>query len=417
MAGNTDGPPDIEYQFFRNKRPDRIYISKQFQDSRSTPPRKMRIGSRVLESKARSEFVMIRGETVLRTTPGGRQEVKAVYCEDSEEVEQIVIQKFTKDTGRPMKQAFSFTIEEMEKVFEFVQLMGAMKFERKGKIRFDDESLKGILIGEKQKRRFLLANLDLVEELARNKLTKSDVVALGYRKEQLNVFRRLLADKGYFATRQMEWGKKGVEAVWQKFFEDNQWIFGYGLTYIFVSGLANKKLEQVTTGFSVSKAGKRTDALLKTRGRISSLCFAEIKSDDAPLVYHKAYRPSCWRISDELSGAVAQIQKTVQAAVHEIRTKLEIHDELGVPTGEVAFLFQPRSFVVIGNLQQFMSQNGINEQQFASFELFRRNLTNPEVITFDELYERARFIVEQAESEGAERDEQSSDTDDDDILL
>ena len=27
------------------------------------------------------------------------------------------------------------------------------------------------------------------------------------------------------------------------------------------------------------------------------------------------------------------------------------------------------------------------------FEIFRRNLHNPEVITFDELYERAMFIV------------------------
>jgi hypothetical protein len=29
-----------------------------------------------------------------------------------------------------------------------------------------------------------------------------------------------------------------------------------------------------------------------------------------------------------------------------------------------------------------------------SFELFRRNLTQPEILTFDELFERARFIIE-----------------------
>jgi hypothetical protein len=49
---------------------------------------------------------------------------------------------------------------------------------------------------------------------------------------------------------------------------------------------------------------------------------------------------------------------------------------------------------VIGCLQQFVSDNGINEPKFSSFELLRRQTTSPEVITFDELYERARFIVE-----------------------
>src|SRR5260370_21366388 len=29
-----------------------------------------------------------------------------------------------------------------------------------------------------------------------------------------------------------------------------------------------------------------------------------------------------------------------------------------------------------------------------TFQLFRRNLINPEIITFDELYERAKFITE-----------------------
>lgn len=368
-----------------------------------------------MDSKAGIEFDMIKSQKVLRTTPGGRQEVKVVYCEDSQSVDRIVFQKFAASTGRPVKHSFSFTLDEIEKAFELVRLMSAAKFGAKGKIHLEDEALRGILLGDEQKRKFLLANQDLVEELARNNLTRSDIVALGYRKEQLAIFKRLLADKTYFGTKQNEWGKKRVEDVWQKFFEDNQWIFGYGLTYIFVSGLANKKLEQVTTGFAINKRGKRTDALLKTRGCISSLCFAEMKSNDTPLLDPKPYRPDCWRVSHELAGAVSQIQKTVQAALLEIRTKLEIGDELGFPTGEIAFLFQPRSFVVIGNLQQFVSDNGINEQQFASFELFRRNITNPEIITFDELYERARFIVEQAESATTIRNDRSGETAADDI--
>jgi hypothetical protein len=39
----------------------------------------------------------------------------------------------------------------------------------------------------------------------------------------------------------------------------------------------------------------------------------------------------------------------------------------------------------------------VNQERFASFELFRRQLTSPDVVTFDELLERARMTVEARE--------------------
>ncbi len=69
-------------------------------------------------------------------------------------------------------------------------------------------------------------------------------------------------------------------------------------------------------------------------------------------------------------------------------------DDTGTPTGESVFLYQPRSFLVIGSLSEFLAEHGINEEKYSSFELFRRNLKSPEVVTFDELFERAKYIVE-----------------------
>jgi hypothetical protein len=51
--------------------------------------------------------------------------------------------------------------------------------------------------------------------------------------------------------------------------------------------------------------------------------------------------------------------------------------------------------MVIGSLQEFMADRGVNQERYRSFELFRQHTSSPEIITFDELYERARFIVEQ----------------------
>lgn len=60
-----------------------------------------------------------------------------------------------------------------------------------------------------------------------------------------------------------------------------------------------------------------------------------------------------------------------------------------------AYLIRPKSFVVCGSLTQFTNNVGaVHVDQFRSFELYRASLNEPEVITFDELWERARWIVE-----------------------
>ena len=85
-------------------------------------------------------------------------------------------------------------------------------------------------------------------------------------------------------------------------------------------------------------------------------------------------------------------------ATESIRSKPSVTDDVGNPTGEEAFNYIPKSFMVIGSLQEFVSDKGVNQERYRSFELFRRNTSSPEIITFDELYERARFIVEQHET-------------------
>jgi hypothetical protein len=91
---------------------------------------------------------------------------------------------------------------------------------------------------------------------------------------------------------------------------------------------------------------------------------------------------------------VSQVLTTVHAAVEAIGHKLMPRDNLGDPTGEILFNIEPRSCLVIGSLEQFQTEHGINVPKFRSFELYRRNTWRPEIITFDELLQRARFIVE-----------------------
>ena len=188
------------------------------------------------------------------------------------------------------------------------------------------------------------------------------------------------------------------ERQWQEFFEANKWIFGYGLTYLFLSSLDERKLEQMVVGSDIFGKGKRADAILKSRGAVEALCFVEIKKHTTELLKNTPYRPACWAPSDELAGGIAQAQITVELTMKKIAEKFEPKNSLGDPTGEQIFSYHPRSILVVGSLGQFKVANGgVNTDKYRSFELYRRHTTRPEVITFDELYERAKFIVDNVE--------------------
>lgn len=85
------------------------------------------------------------------------------------------------------------------------------------------------------------------------------------------------------------------------------------------------------------------------------------------------------------------------AAASAFRQKPEPIDGDGNTTGEELFNIEPKSLLVLGSLQQFKVSTSINEGKLRSFELFRRNTRHPEIMTFDELFQRARYIVGDAD--------------------
>jgi hypothetical protein len=220
----------------------------------------------------------------------------------------------------------------------------------------------------------------------------ADLVAIAHRKAVIERFRELLSDPEAFAAAQAE-GTGGPEQVWQSFLEDNPWILGITLAGQLLTSWSQERLEQVVAGVSIAGHGKRTDALLRTNGAIRSLVFAEIKHHRAPLL-GKEYRSGAWSASAELAGGVSQLQQTVYRARHEIGERLRDLGEDGAETGEVTFLVRPRSYLIIGDLTQLQgSGGGVNPDRHRSFELARRNLYEPEIITFDELLARAEWHV------------------------
>ena len=371
--------------------PGKTYISPSL-SSFSDPARKIRIATKLLEQPTTYAYAQERGEIVLRHKEGAKTTIRAKFFEDDRGLFVLSIQGYTVATSKPHNASFAFVGEEIGKLVEFLNHVQSMPLKTAGSIVIPDEALRRMVLSNVQARLVFQDNQDLFAEVLRSEVTKQDIVAVGYRKKQLQVFKRLLEDDEYFESVRVQ-KQCTAEGLWQQYFEKNPWVFGYGLSYISVAGLTDQKLEQVVQGHSVTSSGKRVDALLRTRGVISSLCFAEIKTHKTALLQSKPYRTGCWAASSELAGGIAQVHGTVASAAETIRIKLALRDDVGLPTGEEAFNYLPRSFLVIGNLSQFTNEHGVNQEQYRSFELLRRNTASPEIITFDELYERARFVV------------------------
>lgn len=395
-----------DYQYFKNKRNDRVYLSRSldakipYKDESGEIKqlvKPFRIISKVIDGQESHKFIKDGKQVSLRITDGERQEISAKFYEDTRGISTLNIQRYTIESGMPHNTYFTFVGDEIATLYNFIRNVAVVPLKSKGKAKLDDKFIEELVLSRDQLLTLIFEQPDLVDELVKNNTTSQEVALLGERKSQLEIFNRLLNDEKYFEESKNILGtNKRPEDVWQNFFEKNTWIFGFGLSYQFNCPLEGKKLEQIVKGYDFNSSGKRVDGLLKTRGFLSSLAFGEIKTHSTPLIKNTArpYRSGSWRVSEELSGGIAQIQRTVQVSVKNISTKTQIKSKDGTLTGEDVFLYTPRSFLVIGSLSEFSGEYGINEDKYSSFEMFRRNMNNPEIITFDELYERTKYIVE-----------------------
>lgn len=183
--------------------------------------------------------------------------------------------------------------------------------------------------------------------------------------------------------------ERWTEAEWAKFFEANEWIFGHGLAYQFL----NKLQDQAYVGGQGldRKGAKKLDYFLETVGDVRFAVLVEIKRPDTKLLSDKPYRPNIHNIGEEVTGGVAQLQAYCDEWTKEGSSSR-------ANKGLEALTYQPKGILVVGNLAQFAGEE--EEDKARSFELFRQSMHNPEIVTFDELLERARFIVSSAKPEG-----------------
>lgn len=392
---------EIDLNYMNTGSADKTYFARSFVD-KFTGERE-RFAFKILDDN-QTEFIL-RKEAVIGLSFRGKRALKALFYEDSRNIKKLFLQQF--DSAQlPVKnlaKQASFNEDEIERLYLFLKSIKEVEFPNNQTYNVKDEDLRKMLLDDNQAKKIILDNLPQLQEALKNNITTSDIINYGYRKSQLEIFRKLLYEDGFFNIHKQDLiaeeklsSKARDEDLWQSFFEKNTWILGYGLEYMFNTELDDRKLEQITSGANFNEAGKRIDGLLKSQGAINSLCFCELKLSSHSLLkqVQNSYRPESWQISNSLSGAIAQVQRTIQKAIFDIKTKIEIVDKQGDLTGEELYLYNPKGFILIGNQDEFITDGRINQIKYSSFEMFRKNLKNIEILTYDELYQRAKYICE-----------------------
>lgn len=214
----------------------------------------------------------------------------------------------------------------------------------------------------------VLVNPDLATQLSYARIHTE-------RKKALETFRLSLEQ-----TREESW--------WQDFFERSTWIFGYGLKYQILKSIQSQPRYGGTN--LAGKGTEKGDFLVRTEADIKFTVLVEIKRPDSQILGSKPYRNGAWQFGEDLTGGVSQLQANcrrweVEGSQTEQNRETLQHEKI--------YTVHPKGVLVIGTTTQL---NDIPKRN--TFELFRRSITNPEILTFDELYERAKFIVEHADN-------------------
>lgn len=167
------------------------------------------------------------------------------------------------------------------------------------------------------------------------------------------------------------------EKRWQEIIERNSWAIGQ----LFSHPLVVVKREAFLGGKSIhNTGGNNADFMLRNEVTGNAL-IVELKTPVTRLTANAPYRNNAYPPSKELAGAVQQILQDL----HTLRQSYA--SLLGDKPPEFR-VFKPKLLLIIGNLSQ---EDDVDRVR--SFELFRNSIPDVDVITFDELVEKAKLLL------------------------
>ena len=119
--------------------------------------------------------------------------------------------------------------------------------------------------------------------------------------------------------------------------------------------------------------------------------FIELKKPSTPLFAKEKNRSNSWRLSNELIDSVSQILEHKASGLIRLESNQYTNGELLKQKA-----YDSKVILIIGDWSELDKAASTHEKEIKkkTFELFRRDSRNIEILTYDELFERACYIAE-----------------------
>jgi len=232
-------------------------------------------------------------EWLIRETPAGRYQFKLLVAREAGNVKELWIQRVPASGSKGIvKNLLHLSHPEVGDLVEFLKTLDSIPIEGETSVRVDDSLVRDLFADPEAIAALYRKDANRFRQLITDDEAARDVVAVASRREAVARFRRMLTEDEFFDSLVSEEGKGSPERVWQTLFENNPWMLGATLSSQLMTSWSDEKLEQVVDGFDIRGPGKRTDALMRTSGRVRSMMFLEIKT------HRRALFTVQWRRSD-----------------------------------------------------------------------------------------------------------------------
>lgn len=320
-----------------------------------------------------------------------RTMLKAVYIKEQDDIEGFEIIKVVRKNETQRIKLSKFNFAQLKAFLAFISEIDLKGITEKRLKILDDQELDTDSIRSVKTLLSKKGGAELVETMINEGIISSkDIVNTAFRKRGLQIFSDLKNNSEYWKTYAEANGLKkySEEKVWQYFFEKNQWIFGYSLDYRYQEILQREvHLSDAELDGSNTVIG---DYLL---GDNFFTTFVELKKPSTLLFANKGNRSNSWKLSNDLIESVSQILEHKASGLIRLGSPQYINGE---PLTQKAY--DSKVILIIGDWKELENSSNTLEKEIKkkTLELFRRDSRNVEILTFDELFERAKFIVEGA---------------------
>ncbi len=324
---------------------------------------------------------------------------KVIYIKQKDDIDGFEIIKVVRGQATQKVQLGKFNLAQLKAFLSFISQIDLKGISEKRLKLYDEQELDATTIKTLKTLLSKDGGGDIVEALIdEGVISSKDIVNTAFRRRGLQIFKNFIDDEHYWKTYASENGisERSEEKVWQFFLEKNEWIFGYGLDYRYQS-ILQREAHLSDVGID----GRNTVIADYLLGDKLFTTFVEIKKPSTPLFGNRGNRSNSWTLSSDLFNSVSQILE--QKASGLLKFEKQQYDKSGQKINQKPC--DSKVVLIIGHWRELGNSHSDLDAEIKkrTFELFRRDSRNIEIITYDELYDRARFIVEGKKNESSSK--------------